>query len=180
MHFATYSHLRTATATELSYYRWETKGYLPLQPEFGGCGEKWVYTNMDYLENTPLNFCLIISKIKNFINIFAKKSNLPEFFSANFFIMLNSNWTNKITQTNPNKPNKPKQTQTKLLHNKVETLRYVPYNFCDEISKSWQMATDFVRVGLWTPCDIYVIIRRCDRNGLSTQPMPIKFVAMIE
>ena len=30
------------------------------------------------------------------------------------------------------------------------------------------MATGFVRGGHWTPCDVDVIIRRCDRDGLIT------------
>ena len=60
------------------------------------------YLKVYYRENTFLNSCLIISKIKKFINIFAKKSNLSE-----IIVMLSSNLTKKI------------------LDHKEETLRYV-------------------------------------------------------
>ena len=38
------------------------------------------YLKVYYLENTPLNFSLIISKIKNVINIFAKSQISQKFF----------------------------------------------------------------------------------------------------
>ena len=41
------------------------------------------YLKVYYLENTPLNSCLIISKLKNFMNTFAKVK-----FSRNFFIQI--------------------------------------------------------------------------------------------
>jgi len=49
------------------------------------------YLKVYYFENTPLNFCWIISKIKNFMNIFVKKVKFCSFSYLNFFIMLNSN-----------------------------------------------------------------------------------------
>ena len=65
-------------------------------------------TLYETISKTSMNFCSIISQIKNFMNNFAKKSNFPEiFFYSNFFIMLDSNLTKKI------------------LDHKEETLRYV-------------------------------------------------------
>ena len=43
---------------------------------------------------------------------------------------------------------------------------YAQQSFCDEISKSWQMATGFVHKVHWTLCDLHVIIRSYDSNGL--------------
>ena len=36
------------------------------------------------------------------------------------------------------------------------------------------MENGFVREGRWTPCDFYVIIRKCDRNGLRQMSIRLK------
>ena len=47
-------------------------------------------TKVYYLENALLNFCLIISKIKNLMNIFEKIKFSRIYFIQIFFITLNS------------------------------------------------------------------------------------------
>ena len=49
------------------------------------------YFKVYYLENLPLNFCLNISNIENFINDFAKSQICQNFFYSNVFNILKFN-----------------------------------------------------------------------------------------